>query len=69
VATHGVRYGAGTALVAMQLCLGYKLRHLEPSFPNIDRLKDQEDLIGDFTDATEAIAVIIHAEDVVTIFS
>jgi hypothetical protein len=69
VATHGVRYGAGTALAAMQLCLGYKLRHLEPSFPNIDRLKDQEDLIGDFTDATEAIAVIIHAEDVVTIFS
>jgi hypothetical protein len=69
VATHGVRYGAGTTLAAMQLCLGYKLCHLEPSFPNTDRLKDQEDLIGDFTDATEAIAVIIHAEDVVTIFS
>jgi hypothetical protein len=33
--------------------------------PDTDRLEDQEDLIGDFTDAAEAIAVIIHAEDVV----
>jgi hypothetical protein len=69
VATRGVRYGSDTTLAAMQLCLGYKLRHLEPSFSNTDRLKDQEGLIGDFNDATDAIAVIIHAEDVVTIFS
>jgi hypothetical protein len=34
-------------------------------FSNIDRLEDQEDLIGDFTDATEAITVTIHAQDVV----
>jgi hypothetical protein len=30
-----------------------------------DRLEDQEYLIGDFTNAAEAIAVIIHVEDVV----
>jgi hypothetical protein len=38
---------------------------LEPSFPDTDQLEDQEDLIGDFADATEAITVIIHVEDVV----
>jgi hypothetical protein len=38
---------------------------LEPSFPDTDQLEDQEDLIGDFVDATEAITVIIHVEDVV----
>jgi hypothetical protein len=52
-------------LATAQLHSGHKLRHLEPGFLDTDRLEDQEDLIGDFTDATEAIAVIIHAKDVV----
>jgi hypothetical protein len=65
VATHGVRYGAGATLAAAQLCSGHELHHLEPSFPDTDQLEDQEDLIGDFADATEAITVIIHVEDVV----
>jgi hypothetical protein len=65
VATHGVRYGASAALAVAQLRSGHELRYLEPSFPDTDQLEDQEDLIGDFTDAAEAIAVIIHAEDVV----
>ena len=65
VATHGVRYGAGAALAVVQLRSGHELRHLEPGFPDTDRLEDQEDLIGDFTYTAEAIAVIIHAEDVV----
>ena len=65
MATHGVRYGAGTALAIVQLHLGHKLRHLELGFPYTDRLNDQDDLIGDFTAATKAIAMIIHAEDVV----
>ena len=51
MATHGVRYGVGATLVATQLHLGHELRHLEPSFPDTDQLEDQEDLIGDFTDA------------------
>ena len=63
--THGVSYGAGAALAVAQLHSGHELRHLEPSFLDTDRLLDQEDLIGDFTDAAEAIAVIIHVEDVV----
>ena len=67
MATHGVYYGAGAALAAAQLCSRYELHHLEPSFLDTDRLEDQEDLIGDFTDAAEAIAVIIHAQDVVNI--
>jgi hypothetical protein len=65
VATHGVCYGAGAALAIAQLHSGHELRHLEPSFLDTDRLEDQEDMIGDFTDAAEAITVIIHAEDVV----
>ena len=65
MATHGVRYGASAALAAAQLRSGHELHHLEPSFPNTDRLEDQEDLIRDFTDATEAITVTIHAQDVV----
>ena len=32
VATHGIRYGAGAALAAAQLCLGHELHHLEPGF-------------------------------------
>jgi hypothetical protein len=66
VTTHGVRYSAGAALAAAQLCLGHELHHLEPGFPDIDQLEDQEDLIGDFTDAAEAIVVTIHAQDVVS---
>ena len=65
VATYGVRYGAGAALATAQLCSGHELCHLEPSFLDTDWLEDQEDLIGDFADATKAIAVIIPAEDVV----
>ena len=65
VATHGISYGVGATLSAAQLHSGHELRHLEPSFLDTDRLEDQEDLIGDFTNAGEAIAVIIHVEDVV----
>jgi hypothetical protein len=52
-------------LAIAQLRLGHELRHLEPGFPDTDWLEDKEDLIGDFTDAAEAIAVTIHAQDVV----
>jgi hypothetical protein len=65
VATHGVRYGASAALAITQLHSGHKLRHPKPGFLDTDRLEDQEDLIGDFTDAAEAITVTIHAQDVV----
>ena len=65
MATHGIRYGVSATLATVQLRLGHELHHLEPSFPDTDRLEDQEDLIGDFIDAAEAITVIIHAEDVV----
>ena len=65
LATHGDHYGADAALTTAQLRSGHKLHHLKPVFLDTDRLKDQEDLIGDFTDAAEAITVIIHAEDVV----
>ena len=65
VATHGVCYGTSVALAIAQLHSRNELHHLEPSFLDTNRLKDQEDLIGDFTDAVEAIIVIIHVEDVV----
>ena len=50
MATQGIRYGAGAALVSAQLRSGHEIRHLEPSFSDTDRLEDQEDLIGDFAD-------------------
>ena len=62
VATHGVRYGADATLAVAQQHSRHELCHLEPSYLDTNRLKDQEDLIGDFTAAAEAIAVIIHAE-------
>ena len=65
MATDGVHYDAGAALATAQLRLGNELCHLEPGFLDTNRLEDQEDLMGDFTDAIEAIAMIIHAEDVV----
>jgi hypothetical protein len=65
VATHGVCYGVGAALAVVQLRSRYELLHLKPSFLDTDQLEDQEDLIEDFTDAAEAITVIIDAEDVV----
>ena len=49
----------------MQIHSRHELRHLELGFPDTDRLEDQEDLIEDFIDAAEAIAVTIHAQDVV----
>ena len=67
VATYGICYGAGAALATAQLRSGHELRHLEPGFSDTDRLEDQEDLIGDFTDA-EAIVVTIHAQDVNNVF-
>ena len=65
VATHGVCYGTSIALAIAQLRSGNELHHLEPSFLDTNRLKDQEDLIGDFINVVEAITVIIHAQDVV----
>ena len=40
VATLGVRYGAGVALVVAQLCSRHELCCLEPSFPDTGRLED-----------------------------
>jgi hypothetical protein len=65
VAIHGIHYGASAALAIAQLHSGHELHHLEPSFSDTDWLEDQEDIIGDFTDAAEAITVTIHAQDVV----
>ena len=65
VVTHGIHYGASVALATVQLRSGHELCHLEPGFLDTNRLEDQEHLMRDFTDAVEAIAMIIHAEDVV----
>ena len=46
-------HAAGATLVIVQLRSGHKLRHLEPSFLDTDRLEYQEDQIGDFTDAAK----------------
>lgn len=44
---------------------GHDLRRLEPNFSDNSNPDDQEELIGDFTTASEAITVVINVEDVI----
>ena len=65
VATHGIHQSVSAALATAQLRFGHELCHLEPGFPHTDRPEEQEELVGDFTAAVEAIAGAIRAQDVV----
>lgn len=49
----------------MQLLSRHELCHLDPGFAATDRPEDQEELVGDFTDAAKTIAGAICAVDVV----
>ena len=55
VALCGVCHGATLALSMVQLHSGHDLRLLEPSFPV--GADEEEELTGDFTDATEDVGI------------
>ena len=60
-----MRHGATLALAKAQLCSDHDLHLLEPSFLVGANDEEQEDLIGDFTTAVEAIMVATHAGDII----
>jgi hypothetical protein len=65
VALHGVHHGATVALAMAQVCSGCELRLLPHGFLAIDRPKDHESLIEDFSNAANAIAFSSLAGDIV----
>ena len=65
IALHGVRHGASVVLTAAQVQIRHDLRAMEVGFLIGDGLEGHEDLIEDFTAATEAIVDITSAQDVV----
>ena len=65
VALRGVRHGATLALDVAQLCSDHDLHLVEPGFlVGVDE-GELEELIGNFTIATEVIVAATHAGDVV----
>ena len=65
IALHGVRHGAAVALTAAQVQTGYELYAMETGFLMDDGPEEHEDLLEEFTTATEAIVDITSAQDVV----
>jgi hypothetical protein len=65
VALHGARRGATVALAIAQVCSGHDLRLVEPGFPEGEALDDYQDLVEDFEGASDAMANITSAEEVI----
>ena len=65
IALHSVCHGASVALTTAQVQTGHDLHAMEVGFPIGDGPEGHEDLIEDFTAATEAIVDITPAQDVV----
>ena len=66
VALHGVRHGAAMALAAAQACSGHNLRLLPHGFLAAAHPRDHERLVEDFFSATNSVAFISQADDIVT---
>ena len=66
VTLHGVHHGAAMALAAAQACSGHKLWFLPHDFPAAAHPGDHERLVEDFFSATNSIAFISQADDIVT---
>ena len=65
VALHGIRHGAAMALASAQAHFGHKLRFLPHGFLAMVHPGDYECLIEDFFSATNSVAVISQADDIV----
>ena len=65
VALCGVRHGAAIALAVAQLHSSHDLHLLEPGFLVGANEPELEELIGDFTAATEAIMAATRVGDIV----
>ena len=66
VALHGVRHGAAMALAAAQAHSGHELRFLPHGFLATAHPRDHERLVEDFFSATNSVAFISQANDIVT---
>ena len=66
VALHGVHHGAAMALAAAQARSGHELRFLPHGFPTVAHPGDHERLVEDFFRATNYVAFISQADDIVT---
>ena len=65
VALHGVRYGAATALAAVQAHSGHNLRLLPHGFLDAVHPGDHERLTEDFLSAANSVAFNTLADDIV----
>ena len=66
VALHGVRHGAAMTLAAAQARSGHELWFLSHGFLAAAHPGDHERLVEDFFSATNSIAFISQADDIVT---
>ena len=66
VALHGIRPGAAMALAAAQARSGHELRFLPHGFPAATHPGDHERLVEDFFTASNSVAFISQADDIVT---
>ena len=62
---HGIRHGAAMALSSAQVHSGHELRFLPHGFLATVHPGDYERLIEDFFSATNSIAFISQADDIV----
>ena len=65
ISLHGVHHCAAVALAVVQVRSGYELRLLPHGFPATDHPEDHENLVEDFSDATNTIAFSSSTGDIV----
>ena len=66
VTLHGIHHGAAMALAATQARFGHELRFLPHGFLAAAHPRDHECLVEYFFSATNSIAFISQADDIVT---
>ena len=59
VVTHGVHYGAATALAAAQLRSGLNLNKVEPGFPPKSSWDDINKMVGELAEVAEAMVAVV----------
>ena len=65
ISLHGVRHYVAVALAMAQVRSGYELRLLPHGFPATDRPEDHENLVEDFSNATNTTASSSSSEYIV----
>ena len=65
IALHGVHHGVAVALAVAHIRSGHEVRLLPHGFPATDHPEDHENLVEDFSDATNTIAFSSSTGDIV----